>query len=116
MLLDSWTKVRAYRARCFRGGIALTGLPIAVALPRSCSGWKPNYRGRIPRTCTAISRSPGWYASTRVDGSAEDRAFIAHARTDVPALLAEVRRLRALIHATAGSVEDAYRTAIERQP
>jgi hypothetical protein len=32
-----------------------------------------------------------------VDRTSEDRKFIAHARTDVPALVAEVRRLRGVV-------------------
>lgn len=44
-----------------------------------------------------------WIGDTRRpddwDGSRDNAAFIAHARTDVPALLAEVRRLRAELDA-----------------
>ena len=37
----------------------------------------------------------GWgYDASGIDGSVEDRAFIAHAREDIPYLLAEVQRLR----------------------
>ncbi|MFR9794274.1 hypothetical protein ACL07V_37570 [Streptomyces sp. MB22_4] len=42
------------------------------------------------------------------DGSQNDAAFIAHARTDVPAMAAEIRRLRA-------RVTELERPAVERQ-
>jgi len=60
----------------------------------------------------AIEFKPGWERSVHFlarvhnnhvegeDGLGFDGAFIAHARTDVPALVAEVRRLRKLLEGT----------------
>lgn len=46
----------------------------------------------IPATSKKCRRESFWLADTLGD---EDATFIAHARTDIPALLAEVERLRA---------------------
>lgn len=45
---------------------------------------------------TIIAMAYGGYGHPTPDCTREDRAFIAHAREDVPALIAEVKRLRAL--------------------
>lgn len=44
----------------------------------------------------------------RVEGTGEDLAFLLASRTDVPALVAEVRRLRALVQTAAGEMRKGY--------
>lgn len=59
--------------------------------------WSPSYRdetvicGTLIQSCMNIAhRAENWY---------EDADFIRHARTDIPALVAEVRRLRESLEA-----------------
>lgn len=71
------------------------------------SGFQPPPEVYHPK---AIEDAPGDIAhGVPVGASAEDTEFIAHARTDVPALVAEVRRCRALpaIDALIAKVETA---------
>ncbi|MFE9199969.1 hypothetical protein ACFYMH_28510 [Streptomyces albidoflavus] len=61
----------------------------------------PKYLAEIAARAEAATAGP-WctdgaeiYQGDEADGGTADAAFVAHARTDVPALLAEVERLRA---------------------
>ena len=61
--------------------------------------WKPFVEGRDHTSGSSFIRTPG--DDLELSGAtAADFDFIAHAREDVPRLLAEVQRLRAVLDAT----------------
>ena len=61
-----------------------------------CAGFEDPYDGGGPRVVTTVIQA--W---RKEPGRLEDLRFIAHARTDVPDLVAEVERLRAALVAKA---------------
>ena len=63
-----------------------------------------------PRASTTVGYTPLGYGSPDLDRQAANATFVAHAREDVPALVAEVRRLRARVAELEESLED-YRNA-----
>lgn len=76
-----------------------------------------NYTENVTRNSWDVAMCPGGDAllEARRAQAAKDADFIAHARTDVPALLDENARLRAALYAvkiTDGAIEAAFSTAV----